>query len=146
MRRKYAKYGEDAISVVKFILAGLTIMGGINGMLAPLAHAAPMPLHFIYGTRVGLVCFGLVVVACGLTLIYGKVRRSRQWTGRGLMAVYCSFLFATLIQIAAFGFSPEYWLINAVCAVIAGALWLRWKFKTEYINPAHFRDDVINLR
>lgn len=136
---------ENAIGFVKYVIAALTIFGGITAILTPLTPLSG-PLGFLYGTRVGLVLFGLLTIACGLALLYGKVRKSRKWTGIGLMACYCCFLFATLIQISAFGFHPAYWAVNGTLAILSGALWLRWKFKTAYINPNHFRKDIAKLK
>lgn len=139
-----SRYTESGLSLVKYLVAVLTIGAGLATAVADV-ETIEGPLGLLYGTRTGLVLFGLVAVVCGFMLLYGKVKRSRQWTGMGLMACYCCFLFATLVQITAFGISPETWVGNAFFALITGALWLRWKFKTSYINPGHFRSDITEL-
>lgn len=112
------------------------------GELTPMDGA----LGFLYETRASLVFFGILFACSGLMLLYGKWRRSRKWTGRGLMFIYCEFLFATIINGIAYNWVPGYWVGNAVATAIVAALWLRWKFKTEYVNPRHFRDDMHHFR
>jgi hypothetical protein len=145
MNRTVALYSEHIISVVKYLLAALVIFAGVSTAWMPLTPVSG-PLGFIYSTRVGLLLFGAVVFASGALLMVSKIKHSRRGVGRGLMACYCCFLFATIIQIAAFGLSPANWAGNAIFALLTGALWLRWKFKTEYIDPGHFRHDVIEMK
>jgi hypothetical protein len=144
MKKYIGLYAEHAFSVLKYAIAGLTIVAGVGAMVAPLTPM-PAPLGFLYGTRVGLVLFGALTVSCGFSLLYGKATRSRQWTGRGLMACYMCFVFATLIQGLAFAWDPGTWVANAIFALITGALFLRWKFKTSYIDPNHFRKEIEEL-
>lgn len=135
------KYGEMALIIVKYLLVGVTFFGGITTMFSPVTPAAGA-LGLIYSSRITLIILGVIIMGCALALLYGRLRRSRVWTGRGLMAVYCCYFFAALLNGAAFGWTPDAWLPNMLLAFIAGILWLRWKFKTEYIDPQHFKDAV----
>lgn len=109
----------------------------MSGTLLPVEGA----LGFIYGYRPTLIIFGIIIILSALTLLYGKIRRSKRWTGRGLMAVYLCYVFGAVLNFAAFG-DPFTWVGNAIVALITGALWLRWKFQTEYVDPEHFRDAI----
>lgn len=141
----YSEYVENALSGVKYAIALLVMLAGASAMFAPLTPISG-PLGLLYATRWGLVLFGVVTVASGLALFIGKVIRSKKLTGRGLMACYMCLLFATIIQGLAFMWDPGTWLLNAIFTIITGALWLRWKFKTEYVNPKHFREEVARMR
>lgn len=136
---------ETAISIFKYLLALFMMLAGVLTAIGPLT---PMDgaLGLIYSTRISLVTFGIIFFLSGAALLYGKIKRCRKWTGWGLMAIYCCFTFATLLNFIAFGVAPSEWLGNAIGMVVVGALWLRWRFKTEYINPNHFAKDIYKLQ
>ena len=109
-------------------------------MFTPLTPMSGV-LGYIYSERITLVVLGLIFSSCGAMLFYGKMRHSRKWTGRGLMCIYLCFVFAALIQGIAYGWHPPYWVSNMIMALITGALWLRWRIKTAYIDPRHFYNE-----
>lgn len=131
--------GEFAISVFKYIIAGYMILAGAVTMVDS-GDSTVSALGFIYNTRIGLIIVGLVVLTSGVVLLYGKLRKSKKWTGRGLFYVYLCFAFAAILNFVAYAGDWTFWLGNALSALVTGALWLRWKFKTEYINPNHFKN------
>ena len=133
-------WAERLISAFKWLLALFMILAGILTMFTPLTPMSGV-LGYIYSTRISLVIFGIIFSSCGGMLLYGKMRRSRVWTGRGLMGIYLCFTFATLLQGVAYGWHPGYWANNLIMALITGALWLRWRLKTAYIDPRHFYDE-----
>lgn len=131
---------ENLLGGFKYLLAVFMMFAGVVTMFA---HITPVeaPLGFLYSTRISLVIFGIIFFVSGATLLIGKIRKSRKWTGRGLLYIYYCFLFASIINgISSYGAVAE-WLPNAILALITGALWLRWKLKTEYVNPKHFVDE-----
>lgn len=142
---KWARYGEGFLSVVKYLLAAFTIVGGLDAMFTP-PTVMTGPLGFLYGTRTGLFLFGSLTIACGLILLIGKISRSKKLTGLGLMCCYLCYLFAALVQGIAFNWVLSAWVTNAIFSIICGALWLRWKFKISYINPNHFKKDIRDLK
>ena len=136
---------ENVISGFKYLLSVMMMGSGILTTIAPITQVDGA-LGFIYSTRISLVFFGIIFFICGLILLCGKIRKSKKWTGKGLLYIYLCFLFATLINMAAFGFFPVgHWIGNLIFAIITGLLWLRWKFKTEYVNPNHFHTDIQEL-
>ena len=138
--------GEYAISGFKYLIALFMILSGVLTAITPVEPASGA-LGVLYSSRLILVALGAIFAYCGGMLLYGKIRKSRKWTGRGLMAIYLCFVFAVLIQLSAYGFGdPSQWVGNLIASIIIGALWLRWKFKTEYIKTNHFRDDIRHLR
>jgi hypothetical protein len=50
-------------------------------------------------------------------------------------------LFATILNILAYGFVFEMALGNLIGVAVTGALWLRWKFKTEYVTRDYFKTE-----
>ena len=141
---KENRFTENLISLFKYALAIFMMLIGVLTCIGPLT---PMDgaLGYIYSTRASLIIFGVIFFVCGAMLLYGKVRRSRKWTGLGLFYIFICFLFATLLNAVAYSFAPGYYLGNLVFTIVVGALWLRWKLKTEYINPKHFIAEIKEL-
>lgn len=121
------------------------IISGITTAFGPLTQMNGA-FGYIYSTRITLVAFGIIFFCCGVALLYGKIRKSRKWVGRGLMSIYLCYLFATFLQGFAYHWIPGFWVTNAIMTVIVGFLFLRWKFQTEYINPKNFTQDVVQLK
>ena len=134
------KYVDKAISGFKYLLALFMMYAGVATVFFVPVSEMGGALGIIYDYKISLVILGIIFFLSGLSLLYGKIKRSRVWTGRGLMSIYLSFLFAALLQIAAFPTDPVQWAGNLIAALICGLLWLRWKFKVSYWNPKHFVD------
>lgn len=139
------RFIENAIGGFKYLLAVFMMYVGVLTAIQPL-QTFNGALGYIYSTRITLVIFGIIFFLSGCALLYGKIKKSRKWTGRGLYAIFLIFVFATILQAIAYHFAPGYWFSNFVFAVITGALWLRWKLKTEYVNKHHFVDDIVDIR
>jgi hypothetical protein len=129
---------ERAISVFKYLVAVYMM---VAGLLTPWFAGVEGVKHltWIYQSEWSLVTIGIIIFLCGLWLFLGKVRKSRVQTGQGLMAVFCCFLFAGVLNsVALVMFDPG----NFIAAGIMALLYLRWRFKTAYIDPNHFRDEA----
>jgi len=133
--------GERALGAFKYLVA---IFMMVAGVLTPLQNPEHVEstLGFIYESRLALSIFGIIFFLSGAMLFYGKFMKSKKWTGAGLFAIFACFLFSACLDTAA-RHTPS--IGNFVCALIMAALYLRWRFKTAYIDPNHFVDDVDNL-
>ena len=129
----------------KYLLAIFMIVVGVYTALLPLEPAAGQ-LGFIFAHRISLIAFGAAFAGSGLTLLIGKIKRSRRLTGKGLLAIYLCFVFGGILNGMSFDWALASWLPNILASLVVGALWLRWKMKTEYIDPKHFVDDYDELR
>lgn len=135
-------WGERALSAFKYLLAIFMMVAGVTTAIGPIAPAGG-DLGWLYATRHALVLFGSVFFLSGASLLYGKIRRSRKWVGRGLMYIYLCFVFAACLNAMAWGLGvPTAWAGNLLMSVVVGLLYLRWKFKTEYVDPLHFTRDL----
>lgn len=135
---------EYALGAFKWLLALFMILEGFATMFSPVTPLDGR-LGWLYSSRLTLIIFGFIFLASGLMLLWGKIRRSKKWVGHGLLAIYLCFLFATLIQFVARPNVVIEYLPNLIGSLVIGALWLRWKMKTKYINPKHFVRDVENF-
>ena len=125
------------ISVFEYIVAGYMLLAGVLTMFIAPDQNVTNFMHAIYGTRIGVVVVGLIIVISGGALMIGKIRKSNKEHGRGLFYVYLCFFFAAILNAVAYAGDPTVWVSNAIMAVIMGVLWLRWRMKTEYITFRH---------
>lgn len=128
-------FWERATGVLKYAIA---IYMMVAGLLTPwFAGLETTNLGWVYSNPWSLLTLGLIIFACGLWLFIGKVRKNRRQTGQGLMACFCCFLFAGVLNSVALAtFDPG----NFIAAAVLALLYLRWRFKTAYIDPNHFRE------
>lgn len=143
METRWAILSEKALGAFKYLLSGYMMLAGIVTSLGPPVDVSG-PLTFLYTSRISLLLFGLIFFLSGLALLYGKIRKSRRWTGHGLFAIYMCFTFFAALNYVAIGELTS-WIGNLIAAVVVGSLWLRWRFKTQYINPNHFIRDIEEL-
>lgn len=145
MKNSWGLWRERLIGAFKYLMGVSMMVSGVQTafFLEPVQASA---LGWLYESRLAMVCFGVLFFVCGATLFLGKILRKRKWVGRGLMSIFCCYTFATVLQFIVYAGDPSQWVINAVLAVVMGLLYLRWRFKTAYINPDHFIDDAQGLR
>jgi len=142
-KRFFALWAERFLSAIKYLLAIFMMVAGVMTAFAPIDPSSAEALGWLYNSRHALVFYGASFFASGFALLWGKIRKSRKWTGRGLLLIYLSFLYAAMLNGVAWGFmNLEAWLPNVIMACLVGALYLRWRFQTEYINPKHFTRDL----
>ena len=141
--RRIAAIWERTLGAIKYLVGGYFVVAGIATAIGP-GDATVTALKPLYTSRISLVTIGTLIALSGLILVLGKVTRSRKWTGRGLFYCYLCYLFAAILNFIAYHYDWTFWLGNLLGAALMGALWLRWKFTTSYINPRHFKDDVIS--
>lgn len=141
-KRTVALWGEYGLTGFKYLLALFMMLAGVLTAIGPIT---PLDgdLGFLYSSRWHLIFYGAVFFGSGAALFWGKIRRSRKWTGIGLMAVYLCFMFGATLNFMVWGTGvPSAWVGNLVAAAIVGVLYLRWRFQTEYVDPNHFMRDL----
>lgn len=129
------------------LLGGLKYLVGfyfmLNGALAPFLGGDVTDLGWLYSHPIPLTIFGIIIFVSGAWLVYGKIRKSRKRIGEGIMATFLCFLFFGVLNTLAYGIAGGG--ANFIAAVVMGLLYLRWRFKTAYIDPRHFAKDVEEL-
>lgn len=132
-------FWERAVSVFKYLIA---IYMMFAGLVTPFMSVAIDHLGWLYSSPVSLTIAGTIIFCSGLWLFLGKVRRNRKQVGQGLMMCFCCFIFSGVLNSLAFVmFDPG----NFIAAGVIAILYLRWRFKTAYIDPEHFRTDAHEL-
>lgn len=138
------KITEQALSAIKYIISVFMMFYGVARAFGPI-KPLDGDLGVLYSSRLFLVIMGIIFFASGLVLLLGKINRRKKMVGYGLGLVYLCFLFGTVINGMATDWRFAAWGPNLLCTIIVGVLWLRWKFKTEYVDPKHFIDDLDDL-
>jgi uncharacterized membrane protein YccC len=134
------------ISVLEYFIGGYLMFNGGFTIIADPDETVVGLMHLLYGTHIGLVIAGILVLLSGFTLVMSKIRKSNKWHGRGLFFVYLCYTFATVLNYVAYHGILGLWLGNAIGALVVGILWLRWKFKNDYLNPRHMYSEIRQIK
>lgn len=129
--------GEWLLVVLFFVAALIEVTTPnpiTNGVLGFLL-SEPIIL-VIYATWFALMAFGLA---------YSKIRKKKRLHKYSLMAMYLTTIYTFVLALAG-GAGMESLLDDVIIGIIAAACWMRWKLRTEYINPRKFYDVVWELR
>jgi len=99
---------------------------------------------FLFSSPVVSVIYAVWFALMALTLLYAKWRRKKKIHKFALMSMYLTTLYTLGLTVFALGFVNI--VDDIVIGLIAAFCWMRWKFKTEYINPAEFHEETWPLR
>lgn len=134
---KPLKVLDGVFMVSRYAVAILMVVLGIATMLTTVS-ATGGPLDFLFGSTWFIIIFGLYVVYCGVMLLWGGIRNNYKVTSHGLLATFQAFVFASVLMAIQYGFVVSAWAPNAVCAVVIAIIYMRWRFKHNYVDLKHF--------
>ena len=138
-------FWERCISAFKYFMGVSLMVNGFTTAFFVEPDNGIVAMEWIYHSKITLIIFGFIIFCVGATLFFGKIFKRRKAVGWGLMGAFCSYLFATVVQYIAYAGAADAWVVNAILTVVMGLLYLRWRFKTAYIDPNHFRDEAERL-
>lgn len=130
--------------VLEVLIIVLLIIGGVSLFFADPVNSGG-PVARLIGSQAAAYFYGIVFIAEGLGLTLSKTLRRKKFHKNMLLIIYLTLLFTILLEIALVGFGIEV-IDNIVASVAAGWCWIRWKFKTEYIDPTEFYEATSHLR
>lgn len=85
-------------------------------------------------------------IVMALALLASKIFKKRKLHKYALAAMYLTTVYTISLSLALFGLEGAAIIDDGIIGAVAAACWLRWKFKTEYINPKQFSKDLHDLR
>lgn len=130
--------------VVEYILAALFIRGGaLIFFLAVAPLEVPAILTYLVG-EVAIKVYGLAFFATGVLLLIAKWFKQKALHKWILFTMWLTCVYVFALSSALTGFNWDQWL-TVVCALASSAAWLRWKLKTEYIDPKEFNEELATL-
>lgn len=130
---------DRVYSILEYVLAALFIRGGVMIFLFFEPPEAPSILTLLVG-EAAIYGYGIFFAMTGLALLYAKLCKNKKVHKWALFAMFiiCCYVFGLSVAIA--GLSMD--LATTVIVGIASAvLYLRWKMRTEYVDPAEFAID-----
>lgn len=139
------KYVDILCSVLEYVLAFMFIRGGLNilfGEVEPIT--LPGILTYLVGDA-AIFVYGALFLTTGLLLLYGKWLKRRRVHRASLMIMYLTCIYVLVLAIMINGLAPGL-LVTVAVGVVAAALWMRWKFKTEYLDHEQFQASVSEMR
>lgn len=132
---KAASIWEYLIALA-FILSAIALIGepALKGGLM----AAVFGSVFAYGVYFAWFMF------LGLGLVYVKIRKHKTLHKNMLLLIYLTTIYTAVLSFY-FGGITEI-IDDIIIGTSCAALWLRWKFKTEYIDPRQFHSSVEHFK
>jgi hypothetical protein len=124
-------------AVVEYLLSFAFIISAIGLIGAPpLANHGVLSL--IFGGHVALYVYMVWFFFIGFGLIYAKLARKKKLHKYMLMVIYLTTIYTSILSLTVLGFAWTEIIDDVIIGVLAAWFWLRWKFKTEYIDPKDF--------
>jgi hypothetical protein len=120
---------------IAFIIAALELIGADS--LA--THGV---LSLIFGGHVALYIYMVWFFFIGVTLAYAKIKKKKKLHKHMLMAIYLTTIYTSILSMYVFGFGWTEIIDDVILGALAAVCWMRWKFKTEYINPHQLHSEV----
>lgn len=144
MRPRTTKIFDRTQDVVEWMVIVALILGGVSLIFAdPITSGSA--LFNLLGSKGAGIVYAVMFFVGAVGLAYGKLARRRRVHGWALMYIYLMFIFTIILETAILGWSI-YSIDNIVGVLLAGACWLRWKFKTEYITLTRFERETLTRR
>lgn len=138
------KFKDYLAHFLEWALVALFALGSIQTIGAPPLTGEGFLVVWL-GGEAALIVYGVWFGAIAVWLALSKIFRWKQAHKNALAAIYLTTIYTFSLAWAIFGL--DWSLIDdVVVGVVAAALWLRWKLKTEYIDPNQFEDELAELR
>lgn len=126
------------IIVIFLFISAYTVM-----FVSPPAGSGPVAS--LIGIAGAKIFYFVLYLVEAIVLAYSKFFKKKNLRKHTLVAIYCTGAFTSLLTLVGVGWSTKV-IDNIVVTVVSAGCWLYWKFKTEYIDPATFEQDVDGLR
>lgn len=136
---------EILYSVLEYVLAAMFIRGGVRILFFGTEPVAlPGILSYLVG-EAAIFVYGAMFLTTGVALLYAKWFKKKRLHKFILMFMYLTCIYVLVLAILINGLGWNL-LLTVGVGVTAAALWIRWKFKTEYISPDEFDKTLEELR
>lgn len=138
------RFRDRTASVIEYVLAVLWLLAGVSAFgQEPFNNEGPVAQ--ILGGTAALYAYTVIFSSIGILLIYAKVRKRKELHKRMLLISYLVATYTLILEVYIDKFGLNV-IDSVIFAGLSGWLFLRWKFKTEYIDLADFDKSTAPLR
>lgn len=135
---------DKLYSAVEYVLAALFIYGGFNSLFSdPLETFSPV--YDLLAGQEAIYVYAIIFLATGFSLLIAKLFKYKKVHRVSLAVMYLTCLYVLILSYL-IGVLSAGSLLTVFAGVAAAACWVRWKLKTEYIDPDHFSAELEDLR
>jgi hypothetical protein len=138
------KFKDGARHVGEFLLIGIFILAAIGEVTTtePVVQGA---LGVLFNGSVITWIYATWFVIMALALLASKILALQRLHKFTLMCMYLTTIYTVSLSLAIFGFDGSAVIDDAIIGATAAACWLRWKFKTEYVDWNEFASGETEL-
>lgn len=135
-----ARYYDRIHSWSEWLVALVMIFGGISLFFSdPVSTGGPITR--VLGSLAAGIIYGVIFSFSGLVLMFSKYLKKKKTHKYALMAIYLISIYTFALEVALIGWS--WFLLDSVAIfLMTGIAWVRWKHKTEYLDPDEFQKFV----
>lgn len=135
---------DKLYSAIEYALAALWIYGGINSFFAnPLT--GPSAIFKLLAGQEAIYAYAILFFLTGAALLAAKLLGLKKWHRISLATMYLTCLYVLILSYL-LGVLSAGSLITVLAGVAAAVCWVRWKLKTEYVDPDYFSAELEELR
>lgn len=139
------RFFDKAQSFTEYVIAALFIYGGLSLIGHPPIEAEGV-LWILLGGTGALYVYMVWFLFLGSALLYAKLRQRKKLHKNILLCIYLTTIYTATLAVAFFGFHITHILDDLVVGLLSALFWIRWKFRTEYIDPVEFQKTIEKYR
>lgn len=132
-------------SIFEYLISLLFIYGGLSLIGQPALEGEGV-IVLVFGGQIALYIYMVWFILLGVGLIFAKIAKKKKLHKNMLLSMYLTTIYTATLATAIFGFSLLNILDDIVIGVLTAIFWIRWKFRTEYIDPNVFYREIEDLR
>lgn len=136
MRLRQLLFRDRVFSGFSWLIVGFLLWAVVSLWLFPPTAAGPVAGSV--GILTSQIFYSVLYFGEAGLLAYAKLAKKKRLRKFVLLLIYLTGVFTFLLALSVVGF---HWRIvdNFAFSLLAGACWLHWKSKTEYINQNQFK-------
>lgn len=134
---------DRMFATASWVIVGALLYAALAIWFTPVTGGGPV--SSLVGVTATKFVYCIVYGGLASLLAYAKLFKKKKMRKHVLVAVYFVGTFTFLMGWLLAGIALPL-LDNLIMGFAAGACWLYWKFKTEYIDPNQFFNEISELR
>ena len=136
MKLRQVLFWDRVFSTLSWTIVLFLLWAAAGLWLFPPTGAGPVA--GAVGILASQIVYSVLYAGEAILLGYAKIKQKKNMRKAVLLVIYLTGMFTFLLSFSIIGF---HWKImdNFAFSALAGACWLHWKSKTEYIDQRQFK-------